>query len=409
MSKADDQIPCSYPCIELNNMGTGDGNSRGHRRLQSPDPHSHRSQRERRSEHRDEISRGSRRDKDESHQRRSHSPSPRRTLLTSFDAIHSKLAQYNVSPLSNDDYYIRATEFKAWLAESKGKYLDEIPSKDARHYFYRFVRRWNDGKLPDEYYEGKVRSSAAAAGSSSQTRHRWAFTTKSTYTKAEEESLATIRDTVDTLTNGESRGAKEARDAERLAKKRRSAYSDTDARLDEPPSRDSGWKIRPTHGTQASSSSANARSYAEAQLEREHRQDLDRIAQSEARRRARQDQRDEEEALDRRSATGRDRMLEKKRERAAVNRAFADRRYEDDGIEIDDRELYDEPLIPRSSSSRAREDTKYSGASKRQQARQEIQIERKAELQEKVTALKEKDRATMEMFKAMAKERFNGA
>ena len=307
-----------------------------------------------------------------------------------------------MNELTEDDYFIRATEFKAWLAESKGKYLDEISSKDARRYFERFVRRWNEGRLPDEYYEGKVRSSSAAAGSSSQTRHRWAFTTKATYSGKEQEQLAMIRDNVDTLTNGDSRGAIEARDAERRARKGRSANADDRDAEESMPSRDSGWGSRPSQAQTLASSSS--KDHAQAQFEREHRRDLDRIASSEARRRERHDRQDEEEALHGR-ATGRDRMLEKRRERNAANRDFANRR-NDDGIEMDDRDLYDQEPLPRAAPSSRGADTRSGGMSKREQARQERKEERQAEMQEKVSALKEKDKKTMEMFKAMAQERF---
>lgn len=206
-----------------------------------------------------------------------------------------------------------------------------------------------------------------------------------------------IRDNVDTLTNRSSKGAIEARDAERKARHSRTNETrDTE----EEPRRDSGWTSRP------SASASSSKSYAETQLDREHRQDLSRISQAESRRRARQDDRDEEEAFHGR-ATGRDRLLEKKRERNAINREFAARRQADDGIEMDDRELYDQDTPSVSGLSRGNERSERA-LGKREQARQERMEQRKAEMQEKVSALKEKDAKTMEMFKAMAQERFGG-
>ncbi|SPO23966.1 uncharacterized protein UTRI_03497_B [Ustilago trichophora] len=390
-----------------------------HRSRREDRDNHHHSRRSHRDEHRDSTShRSSRRDKDDSSKRRrSRSPSPVRRDAPSSSSdgeheIHPTLLKFGVGELTEEDYFIRATEFKAWLSESKGKYLDEISSKDARRYFERFARRWNEGKLPDEYYAGKVRSSSAAAGSSSQTRHRWAFTSKASYSSKEQEQLAMIRDNVDTLTNGDSRGAVEARDAERRARKGRSANAEVDGDTVEAPSRDSGWGSR-NSGSQPSNpsnnnSSSSSRNPADKQLEREHRQDLDRVAHSESRRRERQDRADQDEAFHGR-ATGRDRMLEKKRERAANHREFANRRNADDGIEMDDRELYDQEPLPRATTSSSRaSDARSSGLSKREQARQERIEERQAEMQEKVSALKEKDRKTMEMFKAIAQERFGG-
>lgn len=369
------------------------------------DRRSYRSHRDERKDPTTSSSRShDRRDREDTLRRRSRSPSITRSIGSEGEhELHPILTRHGVAELSEDDYFVRSAEFKAWLSESKGKYLDEIPSKDARRYFERFVRRWNEGKLPEEYYKGRVRSATAASGSSSQTRHRWAFTNKATYTPKEQEQLATIRDNVDVMTNSEARGAVEAREAERRARHGRSQGSSTNLEkdLEEEPRRDSGWGSR----SEKEPSSSTSKSYADAQYDREHRQDLARIAQSDARHRARQDRAEEEEAVHGR-ATGRDRALEKKRERNAVNRDFANRRQADDGIEMDDRELYDQDSVPHAVSSNPR---RSNGLSKREQARQERMEERKAEMQEKVSALKEKDAKTMEMFKAMAQQRFGGS
>ncbi|CDS01401.1 uncharacterized protein SPSC_04900 [Sporisorium scitamineum] len=204
---------------------------------------SHRSRRDdREASHRPQ--RGSHRDKQRS-RRQSRSPSPH----PDPQPLHTILARHGVAKLTPDDYFIRSAEFKAWLSETKSKYLDEISSKDARRYFDRFIRCWNEGKLNDDYYKGKIRGASSAAGSS--TRHRWGFTAASA---AEREQLAMIRDTVDTLTNGDSRGAQEARDAER---KSRRSHAQTDP--DPPPTaRDSNW------------TPPNSKSHAQTQYHREH-------------------------------------------------------------------------------------------------------------------------------------------
>ncbi|TKY88568.1 hypothetical protein EX895_002557 [Sporisorium graminicola] len=318
----------------------------------------------------------------ETSRRRSRSPSPHAQSRT----LHPVLARFGVRELTPDDYYIRSAEFKAWLSETKSKYLDEISSQDARRYFERFVRRWNEGRLDDDFYTGKIRGASVASGSG--TRHRWGFATASA---AEKEQLAMVRDTVDTLTNGDSRGAAEARDAERRARHGRSMQSQSDAGppLPTPPARDSGWTSRKSH--------------AESQYDREHTQQLSRVAASETRRRARHDQADQDEALHGR-ATGRERALEKKRQLNTDNRDFANRRLNDDGIELDDRELYDDdsPALKAGGSGERR-------MGKREQSRQERLEERRAEMQEKVSAMKEKDSKTMEMLRALAQERFGGS
>ncbi|KAL6629103.1 hypothetical protein ACP70R_028868 [Stipagrostis hirtigluma subsp. patula] len=56
--------------------------------------------------------------------------------------------------ISKDDYFSKNNEFAAWLKEEKGKYFSDLSSKSARELFLKFVKRWNKGKLPSQYYEG---------------------------------------------------------------------------------------------------------------------------------------------------------------------------------------------------------------------------------------------------------------
>lgn len=304
--------------------------------------------------------------------RRSHrdSPDPPRRRSLSPTTPHSRLLQFNAPPLTADDYFSRSYEFKSWLLSRKSLYLDEISSQEARRYFSRFVRYWNDGRLPDEYYTGKLRG---VGGSGGQTRHKWAFG------REVEKELEKVRDSVDTLTNGMSRGAREARDVER--KSRGASHADEGVA-----ERDSGW-------------SSAGKSHADRQLDREHNQNIHRIAQQERRQRTRQEAADAHEELHGARATGRDRMIEKRRERNEGNRAFADRH--EDGLEVDERDLYDDPHPTITERGR--------GESKREQVRRERAEEKRADLEERVGKLKEKDERTMEMFKAMAAERFGGA
>ncbi|KAJ3359219.1 hypothetical protein GGF32_009512 [Allomyces javanicus] len=78
-----------------------------------------------------------------------------------------------VDPITEDDYYRKATEFRKWLRDDRGQYLDELASSDARRVFRKFVRRWNKGELDAEYYRGTV----ALAGAET-TRYQWAFVSK---------------------------------------------------------------------------------------------------------------------------------------------------------------------------------------------------------------------------------------
>ncbi|KNE61886.1 hypothetical protein AMAG_07156 [Allomyces macrogynus ATCC 38327] len=76
----------------------------------------------------------------------------------------------SIDPITEDDYYRKATEFRKWLRDDRGQYLDELSSSDARRVFRKFVRRWNKGELDPEYYRGTV----ALAGAET-TRYQWAF------------------------------------------------------------------------------------------------------------------------------------------------------------------------------------------------------------------------------------------
>ena len=56
-------------------------------------------------------------------------------------------------PISLDDYFVKNTEFRAWL-HSRGKHFDEVRSP-RRRYFPKFVRKWNEGQLGPKFYKGE--------------------------------------------------------------------------------------------------------------------------------------------------------------------------------------------------------------------------------------------------------------
>ncbi|KAL6888457.1 hypothetical protein ACP4OV_009483 [Aristida adscensionis] len=56
--------------------------------------------------------------------------------------------------ISKDDYFAKNNEFATWLKEVKGKYFSDLSSESARDLFLKFVKQWNKGKLPSQYYEG---------------------------------------------------------------------------------------------------------------------------------------------------------------------------------------------------------------------------------------------------------------
>ncbi|KAI7871772.1 hypothetical protein BDF14DRAFT_1718432, partial [Spinellus fusiger] len=90
--------------------------------------------------------------------------------------------------ITEEDYFEKATEFRVWLKEKKGKYFSELDSEDSRYYFKKFVKAWNRSEL-----EGL---SSSHLTSSDTTRYRWSFAKK-----VNQDELDTIRDSVDTMTN----------------------------------------------------------------------------------------------------------------------------------------------------------------------------------------------------------------
>jgi hypothetical protein len=69
---------------------------------------------------------------------------------------------------------------------------------------------------------------------------------------------------------------------------------------------------------------------------------------------------------------------------------------------MDDRDLYDDPK----PQQRASRESTNRGPSRRDQQQQQRAQERRADMDEKVSALRAKDAKTMDMLKALAAERF---
>lgn len=94
-----------------------------------------------------------RRDSDEEHERKSgHSKSrnpqiPSKIKKKKKTAVNCSHRCLLIAGIDEDDYFEKSTEFRLWLKEYKHKYFDELSSKDARYYFKKFVRKWNDQDL----------------------------------------------------------------------------------------------------------------------------------------------------------------------------------------------------------------------------------------------------------------------
>ncbi|PWN53253.1 hypothetical protein IE53DRAFT_360145 [Violaceomyces palustris] len=300
---------------------------------------------------------------------------------------HPILLKLGVRPLTGDDYFVKSAEFKHWLAQARGVYLDEITGKEARRLFDKFTRRWNAGSLD-------IRSSSTPL--STLTRHKWAFTSRPAYTESERETVASVRDSVDTMTNVMSRGAIEAREAERKAWKQRTdekqgQASDLKAGPVDVRLTDSGWN---------SDQISRKRHHSDIRLVHEideEREKKDRVINRKRR------QADMMEAMEDQSprSTGRDAMIEKKRAKAISNRDFANRRDEDDGFDVREEVLMGDGY-------EAGQERHKRGSSRREREREAKRAEKNAEAEERLQRFREKESSTMAMFKKLAEERFGG-
>lgn len=324
--------------------------------------------------------------------------------------------------------------------------LDDLSSKDSHRLFdEKFVSAWNRGKLDDDYYEGKITSANLRLGSGSKSgddvskkkARGWAFL--ATRTAKEEEQISMMRDSVDSMTNGTSRGAQEMRDID--AKKRRRIQQDReDEREAAAPkagsgsnrgAHDSGWGSRGREGTGSTSTTtgtAPGGPSAPAPIgpshPSDHRYDVESSAekarlQAQAQRRAsRRDEKDRQEELAPR-ATGRDAVMEKRREKNRSNREFAEGAGAGGGAgmdEMDEKDLmgggdsFADTLAAKRAAAERRTGGRGRGGdagnSEAMSAREAKRAEREAEQMEKRSEYRRKEDATMDMFKKMAAERF---
>lgn len=46
------------------------------------------------------------------------------------------------------------SEFQTWLHEERDTHFNELSGEKARSYFKKFVKKWNEDRLPKKYYKG---------------------------------------------------------------------------------------------------------------------------------------------------------------------------------------------------------------------------------------------------------------
>ncbi|KAI9004813.1 hypothetical protein CLU79DRAFT_782670 [Phycomyces nitens] len=254
-----------------------------------------------------------------------------------------------IKPITDEDYFEKATEFRLWLKEVKHKYFNELDSSDSRYYFKKFVKAWNRFELQEKYYKGLT---SAQLASSDTTRYKWKFASK-----VDQYELDTIRDSVDTMT---SRGA-----VKEMSNKGR--------RRNVGPAMPSSSNIRQDRET------------AEERLEAER---MRRKTESKNLRRKRDSYLDEVAPKE----TGREAMIEK---RKAMN-AFHKRERSPD-VELSEADLMGgDDFQSRLAAEKQREE--------RRNARKAEYQQRYAPPQDRVAEYKAKENATIEMFRKMAEE-----
>lgn len=300
----------------------------------------------------------SRRDESEEHRsssrknRRSASPARRRNKDSDKDSdsaasnddsprVHSKVTALGAQGLTEGDYYQRSAEYRHWLLHSGtarsyrkdydlsssrappegGIYLDELTSKQAHRLFAKFCNRWNDGRLSDDYYTNKITSSSSLS-SNFNTGFKWKFA--GNRSDKERDELERAKYGVDSMTNSDSRGAREAREIERgkARKKDLAAEHTTSAATGaNANAKDSGWGARKVENIGPKLPSTSVSHPSDARFEQEEAREAQRRASQAVRRAQRRDARDIEEERNPR-ATGREAVVEKRRERNRDKREF---------------------------------------------------------------------------------------
>ncbi|KAI0001867.1 hypothetical protein BJV77DRAFT_1063253 [Russula vinacea] len=239
------------------------------------------------------------------------------------DSQRSKHLPGSAEPITESDYFLKSSEFRVWLKEEKHKYFDELSGDKARRYFHKFVKEWNRGKLDKSLYAGVDPSKQTAT---SQTAYKWAFT--SNRTKADNDALQVARAEVGAATYGVGNGPSTTPGDGNIKRRRKQQQSEN----------------------------------------------ISENGQAEARERV-------EDAVGPREV-GRERMLEKKRER---------------------REDVDEGTLMGGGDSFKAQIARRDAARARFEQRRE---DKTSATRERAAAIREKDKATMDMFMQMAKQKY---
>eukprot|EP00658_Telonema_sp_P-2_P055023 TRINITY_DN4375_c0_g1_i1.p1 TRINITY_DN4375_c0_g1~~TRINITY_DN4375_c0_g1_i1.p1 ORF type:complete len:334 (+),score=138.73 TRINITY_DN4375_c0_g1_i1:242-1243(+) len=138
--------------------------------------------------------------KDKKHKKhKKHKKEKKKSKLSDSESESSEEEEEEVPPggIGMADFFKRNTEFRVWMTEKKGKFFDDQSSDENKKLFKKFVKLWNDRKLPDKLYQG-VHNTGHDMNAMGRTKHVWGFAKKmDSKTKME---LATARDRVESQT-----------------------------------------------------------------------------------------------------------------------------------------------------------------------------------------------------------------
>ncbi|EAL20853.1 hypothetical protein CNBE2140 [Cryptococcus deneoformans B-3501A] len=325
--------------------------------------HRNRSSSPRRDRHREDRNRSHGTDRDRDRDRPKNKRDKVRDTTPSDEESLLDLDEMGVKEISEDDYFLKSNEFRLWLKEERGKYLDEMSSESAHKYFRKFSRRWNDGALNRKYY-----NSPEPLPATSSTGYRWSFASRG------DVSLPSVRADVGRMAKSSVPATGPGRPADEIGP----SYGPTFP----PPI--TSRRLGPTLP------SASDRQYA-VEAAQEARKVERKAAYKEDYRRA-------DEVVPR--SGGREGKMEEKRATNAENRTFREKDVTA-GLEVDEGTLMGD-----SGSFAAALRRRDEAESRRRERKELANLNTKSSVNERLQERKQKETATMEMFKAMAKERF---
>ncbi|KAF9528107.1 hypothetical protein CPB83DRAFT_854889 [Crepidotus variabilis] len=322
--------------------------------------------------HHDRRDRSRDRERDRSRSPRRRSRGRNRSVGRDRSASPDRKAELplGVKPISEDDYFQKSDEFRLWLKDEKRKYFDELSGDKARSYFRKFVKAWNRCKLPNKYYEGITPGTLAAT---TNTSFKWGFASKAS--KAETSALraarvevgaATYKVSVDDIEpdmdNEDSQSGPSARGGGRV----------------QGPARPSASDLTLANELLASQRAEDGK-YKHAKNKRETKERIEEIVGP--------------------KEGGREGRLENQKVKRENDRDFRESRggRGDEGLEVDE-----STLMGGSDSFKAMIARRDMAKKKYQQKNEE----KYSEFQERAVMMKDKEKATMDMFQQLAKQRF---